>query len=167
MNPVSVLDQILADVRADVAQREAARPLDAVKEAARLVPSAIDPLPVFRAPGVSIIAEVKRVSPSRGQLAPISDPAALARDYANGGAAAISVLTEGRRFGGSLDDLREVRAAVDLPVLCKDFVVSSYQLWEARAAGADLALLIAAALDTNALVCLVERAQSIALTPLV
>ena len=167
MNPVSVLDQILADVRADLAQREADRPLEAVKEATRLVPSAIDPLPVFRAPGVSVIAEVKRVSPSRGHLAPITDAASLARDYAAGGAAAISVLTEARRFGGSLDDLREVRAAVEIPVLCKDFIVSSYQLWEARAAGADLALLIAAALDANALVCLVERAQSIGLTPLV
>jgi indole-3-glycerol phosphate synthase len=164
---VSVLEQILADVRSDLAEREASVPLDAVKESARLVPSALDPLPALRAPGVAVIAEVKRASPSRGELSPITDPAALARDYEAGGAVAISVLTEGHRFGGSINDLREVRAAVDIPVLCKDFIVSSYQLWEARAAGADLALLIVAALDQNTLLGLVERAESIGLTPLV
>ena len=98
-----------------------------------------------------MIAEVKRSSPSKGALADIADPAALAADYQAGGAATISVLTERRRFGGSLDDLEAVRAAVDIPVLRKDFIVTSYQLWEARAAGADLALLIVAALDQNQL----------------
>ena len=97
----------------------------------------------------------------------IKDPAALAADYAAGGAAAISVLTEQRRFGGTLDDLRAVRAQVDVPVLRKDFITTSYQLWEARAAGADMALLIVAALEQNALESLVERARSIGLTPLV
>ena len=97
-----------------------------------------------------MIAEVKRSSPSKGALADIADPAALAADYEAGGAATISVLTEQRRFGGSLDDLEAVRAAVDIPVLRKDFIVTSYQLWEARAAGADLALLIVAALTQNA-----------------
>ena len=87
--------------------------------------------------------------------------------YAEGGAAAISVLTEGRRFGGSLEDLRAVRGRVDVPVLRKDFIVSSYQLWEARAAGADMILLIVAALEQEALVSLIERASSIGLTPLV
>jgi indole-3-glycerol phosphate synthase len=91
----------------------------------------------------------------------------LAADYAAGGACAISVLTEGRRFGGSLEDLRAVRGRVDVPLLRKDFIVTSYQLWEARAAGADMALLIVAALDDNALECLIERAGSIGLTPLV
>jgi indole-3-glycerol phosphate synthase len=164
---VSALDQILVDARADLARREQALPLEAVKAAARQRPSALDPLPAFRAPGVSVIAEVKRSSPSRGSLAPIRDPAALARDYEAGGAAAISVLTERRRFGGTFDDLRAVRACVDVPLLCKDFIVSSYQLWEARAAGADLALLIVAALDQTALESLIERAHSIGLTPLV
>ncbi len=164
---MSVLDEIVDGVRVDLAEREAVVPLAAVKEAARRAPEALDPMPRFRAAGVSVIAEVKRSSPSKGELAEISDPAALAADYEAGGAATISVLTEGRRFGGSLDDLRAVRAAVGIPVLRKDFIVTSYQLWEARAAGADLALLIVAALDQVALEALVDRAQSIGLTPLV
>src|SRR6201986_2996300 len=112
-------------------------------------------------------AGVKRARPSRGQMAAISDPAALAADYEAGGAKVISVLTESRRFGGSLDYLDAVRRAVQVPVLRKDFVVSSYQLWEARAHGADVVLLIVAALEQSALVSLVERAVSIGLLPLV
>jgi indole-3-glycerol phosphate synthase len=164
---MSVLDEILDGVRLDLSEREAATPLEDLKQAARRARDALDPLPSFRSPGVSVIAEVKRSSPSKGALASIDDPAALAADYAAGGAATISVLTEKRRFGGSLDDLRAVRAAVDVPVLRKDFIVSSYQLWEARAAGADLALLIVAALTQPQLESLVERAKSIGLTPLV
>jgi indole-3-glycerol phosphate synthase len=165
--PPGVLADIVAGVREDLAARQRLVPLDVLKERARRAPPALDPLPLLRSPGVSIIAEVKRASPSMGELARIDDPAALARSYAAGGAAAISVLTESRRFGGSLADLSAVRAAVDIPVLRKDFVVSSYQLWEARAAGADLVLLMASVLDQQALVCLVERAESIGLTPLV
>lgn len=164
---MSVLDEIVDGVRVDLAEREAAVPLDEVKEAARHAPEALDPMPCFRAAGVSVIAEVKRSSPSKGAIAEIADPAALAAEYAAGGATAISVLTEKRRFGGSLDDLRAVRDAVRVPVLRKDFIVTSYQLWEARAAGADLALLIVAALQQSALESLVERAESIGLTPLV
>jgi indole-3-glycerol phosphate synthase len=100
-------------------------------------------------------------------MAAIDDPAALAADYEAGGAHVISVLTEQRRFGGTLDDLAAVRRAVRIPVLRKDFVVSSYQLWEARAYGADMVLLIVAALEQSALVSLVERALSIGLLPLV
>jgi len=164
---MSVLDDIIEGVRADLADRERETPLDDVKAAARRAVDAIDPLPAFRGAGVSVIAEVKRASPSRGPLAEIADPAWLAAEYAAGGAAAISVLTERRRFGGSLADLRAVRAVVDVPVLRKDFVVTSYQLWEARAAGADLVLLIVAALTQNELAGLVDRAASIGLTPLV
>ena len=164
---MSVLDEIIDGVRVDLAERQDAVPLDALKEAARRAPDALDPMPSFRAPGVSVIAEVKRSSPSKGALATISDPAALAADYQSGGAATISVLTEQRRFGGSLADLVAVRAAVDIPVLRKDFIVTSYQLWEARASGADLALLIVAALTQNELEALLDRAVSIGLTPLV
>ena len=121
----------------------------------------------LKAEGVSVIAEVKRASPSRGQMAAIADPAALAADYEAGGAKIISVLTESRRFGGTLEDLDAVRRAVQVPVLRKDFVVSSYQLWEARAHGADVVLLIVAALEQSALISLVERAASIGLLPLV
>jgi indole-3-glycerol phosphate synthase len=164
---VSVLDEILVGVREDLAAREAATPLDALKERAQRTPPARDVVSVFRQQGVQVIAEVKRRSPSKGELAEITDPAALAGDYAAGGAAVISVLTEGRRFGGSLDDLQAVRRAVDVPVLRKDFVVSGYQVWEARAYGADLLLLIVAALQQTALVSLIERTESLGMTPLV
>src|SRR6202451_3870903 len=138
-----------------------------MKERARQAPPPRDALAALKAEGVSVIAEVKRASPSRGQLATIADPAALAADYEAGGAKIISVLTEARRFGGSLEDLDAVRRAVQVPVLRKDFVVSSYQLWEARAHGADVILLIVAALEQTVLISLVERALSIGLLPLV
>jgi indole-3-glycerol phosphate synthase len=164
---VSVLDEILEGVRADLADRQRSVSLAQLKDQARRAPSPRDALAALKGEGVSVIAEVKRASPSRGAMAAIDDPAALAADYEAGGAVVISVLTEQRRFGGSLDDLAAVRRAVQIPVLRKDFVVSAYQLWEARAHGADLALLIVAALEQNALVSLVERAVSIGLVPLV
>ena len=164
---MSVLDEILAGVRADLAERQERVPLDELKARCARVPDGKPVVQGFRSEGVRVIAEVKRRSPSRGDLADIPDPAVLARDYEAGGAFAISVLTEQRRFGGTLADLDAVRQAVDVPVLRKDFIVSSYQLWEARAHGADLALLIVAALEQNALVSLVERAESIGLTALV
>jgi indole-3-glycerol phosphate synthase len=166
-NRVSVLDEILDGVRADLAERQRRVPLDQLKEMARRAPSPRDAMAALKAEGVSVIAEVKRASPSRGELASIPDPAALAADYEAGGAKMISVLTEPRRFGGSLADLDAVRRAVQVPVLRKDFVVSSYQLWEARAHGADVVLLIVAILDQSALISLVERAASIGLLPLV
>jgi indole-3-glycerol phosphate synthase len=164
---MTVLDEILVGVRADLADREQQTPLAALQEKVASSVGARDPMPAFAAPGVSVIAEIKRSSPSKGDLAPIGDPAALAREYATGGAAAISVLTEERRFGGSLDDLRAVRSAVVTPILRKDFIVTPYQLWEARAAGADLALLIVAALTQPELFALLEVAAEVGLTPLV
>jgi indole-3-glycerol phosphate synthase len=164
---VSVLDEILAGVRADVADREAAFPLGQVKAAAARRPPARDTMAALHAPGVGVIAEVKRASPSSGPLNEIPDPAWLAGEYEAGGARVISVLTEQRRFGGSLADLDAVRAAVDVPVLRKDFVVSSYQVHEARAHGADMVLLIVAALEQNVLLGLVERVESLGMTALV
>jgi indole-3-glycerol phosphate synthase len=164
---VSVLDDILDGVRADLAVRQRETPLERLKEIAARAASPKDVMAAFSGTEVAVIAEVKRASPSKGAMAAIADPAALAADYEAGGARIISVLTEQRRFGGSLDDLAAVRDAVAVPVLRKDFIVSSYQLWEARAFGADLALLIVAALEQIALVSLVERALSIGLVPLV
>lgn len=164
----TVLDEIIDGVREDLAIRTAQVSLDELKSRARRVAPALDAYAVLRAgDGVTVIAEVKRSSPSRGALATIADPAGLAAEYAAGGAGIVSVLTEGRRFGGSLQDLTEVRAAVAIPVLRKDFMVSSYQLWEARAYGADVILLIVAALDQPTLVGLRERAQSLGMTSLV
>ena len=164
---MSILEEIVDGVRADLAERQQAVSLDALKEMAVHAPSPLDALGALRGQGVSVIAEVKRCSPSKGALAAIADPAGLAADYESGGAAVISVLTERRRFGGAIDDLAQVRNRVEIPVLRKDFIVTSYQLWEARAYGADLALLIVAALEQQALISLIERAESIGLTPLV
>lgn len=163
----SVLDEIVAGVHEDVAMRQAAVPLDTLKARAAAARPALDALAALRAPGVGVIAEVKRRSPSKGALAPIDDPAALAGQYESGGARIISVLTEGRRFGGSLDDLDAVRAAVRVPVLRKDFVVGSYQVHEARAHGADVVLLLVAALEQNVLIGLRERVESLGMTALV
>jgi indole-3-glycerol phosphate synthase len=164
---VTVLDDILVGVREDLAARQERTSLDDLKARAAHVAPALDGAVALKQPGVAVIAEVKRSSPSKGQLAAIADPAALAEDYEAGGASVISVLTEQRRFGGTLADLDAVRARVDVPLLRKDFVVSSYQVWEARAHGADLVLLIVAALEQNALVSLVERTESLGMTPLV
>ena len=164
---MSVLEAILDGVREDLAAREAAVPLAEIKSRAQRASDPLPVMPVLRAAGVGVIAEVKRRSPSRGLLAGIADPAKLAATYADGGARAISVLTEQRQFGGSLADLADVRAAVDIPVLRKDFVVSPYQVHEARAYGADLVLLIVAALSQNVLHGLLDRVESLGMTALV
>lgn len=164
---MAVLDDIIAGVREDMAERQARVGLTDLLYQVPHLPGTLDPLPGFRAPGVQVIAEVKRASPSKGDLAEIADPAALAQAYADGGAAAISVLTERRRFRGSLEDLVAVRAKVEIPVLRKDFIVDDYQLAEARVAGADLALLIVAALSDTRLRDLMDTAAALDLTPLV
>jgi len=164
---LGVLDEIIAGVRAEVQRREGLVPLSRIRELAAAAPPPIDACAALRKPGVGVIAEVKRASPSKGALADIPDPADLASEYAAGGARCISVLTEQRWFGGSLDDLTAVRAAVDVPVLRKDFIVSSYQVHEARAYGADLVLLMVVALEQNVLVGLLERIESLGMTALV
>jgi indole-3-glycerol phosphate synthase len=163
-----VLSELTANSVADAEARRAERPLAEVEAAALARPPAIDALAAL-APGdrVKVIAEIKRSSPSRGSLATIDDPAALARTYELGGASAISVLTEGRKFGGSLADLEAVRAAVSLPVLRKDFIATPYQVYEARAAGADLVLLIVAALDDATLAELYALITELGMTALV
>ena len=169
---MTVLDDILAGVREDLALRKERTSLEELKERAYRQVPAKDARGLLKPReedqrGVKVIAEVKRRSPSKGALADIPEPAKLAEQYELGGASVISVLTEQRRFGGSLDDLRAVRCAVDVPVLRKDFVVDPYQMWEARAWGADVLLLIVAALEQEALVSLVERTHSLGMTALV
>ncbi len=167
MSSATVLDSIIEGVCADVAAREAVVSLSEVKAAAKAMPPPLDVLAVLREPGIGVIAEVKRASPSAGRLAAISDPAELARAYQNGGARVVSVLTEQRRFNGTLADLDAVRAAVSVPVLRKDFVMQPYQIHEARAHGADMLLLIVAALEQPALVSMLDRTESLGMTALV
>ncbi len=163
-----MLSDLVAGAVADASDRLAARGFDVVEAAALARPAALDVLAALApADGVKIIAEVKRASPSRGVLADITDPASLAVSYQTGGASAISVLTEQRRFLGSLADLEGVRAAVDVPVLRKDFITNAYQVLEARAAGADLVLLIVAALDQTALAELHALIGQLGMTALV
>ena len=167
MSSASVLDSILEGVCADVAAREAVVSMAEVKAAAKAMPPPLDVMAALREPGIGVIAEVKRASPSKGDLASISDPGRLASVYQAGGARVISVLTEQRRFNGSLADLDAVRSAVSIPVLRKDFVVQPYQIHEARAHGTDMLLLIVAALEQPALVSMLDRTESLGMTALV
>ena len=165
---MSVLDELVAGALEDQQTRELTVSLEDVKKAALAAPAPIDATRwLKRADGIPVIAEIKRASPSKGHLSDIPDPAALAREYEKGGASAISVLTEGRRFLGSLDDFDKVRAAVHIPVLRKDFIVTDYQIYEARAHGADLVLLIVAALDDAQLKHLLDLAHELSMTVLV
>jgi indole-3-glycerol phosphate synthase len=158
----------MRDAAEDAARREASLPFERVEEAAHRAAPARDALAALRPDAhVKIIAEVKRASPSRGELAQIPDPAALAGIYASGGASAISVLTEPRRFKGSLADLESVRSAVGVPVLRKDFISTAYQVYESRASGADIVLLIVAGLAQEQLVSLNSLATSLGMTALV
>ncbi len=167
---MNILDTIVTHKRAEVAARKAARPLSAfnVECAARgpvrdLIAALQDPA----RPAPQVIAEIKRRSPSKGVLRADIDPATVAAIYEQNGAAAISVLTDHRFFGGSLDDLVLARRCVSIPVLCKEFVVDPYQIVEAFAAGADAVLLIAAALDKNALIEYRELCLSLSMAALI
>jgi len=164
----NVLETLVAGALEDAAARRAERPASDVERAIDQVAPALDAL-VHLAPGdrVKVIAEVKRASPSRGAMATIADPAALAADYERGGASTISVLTEGRKFLGSLADLEAVKARVSVPVLRKDFIADPYQVLEARAAGADVVLLIVAALEQRQLVALHDLAEQLGMRVLV
>jgi len=162
----SILERIFAAKRIELEAERAATPFEAIREAARLAAPPRDFLAALRARRPAIIAEIKRASPSKGDILPGLDPAAVAHDYALSGAAAISVLTD-RHFKGSLEDLRSVRKAVDLPLLRKDFIFDTYQLYQARAAGADCILLIAAMLKAANLRTLYLEARELGLQALV
>ncbi len=162
----SILDKIYAAKRIEVrASRAAISPMAIVAEAGR-APKPRDFVAALRAKRPAIIAEIKRASPSKGDIMPGLDPAKVAREYVAGGAAAISVLTDAH-FKGTLDDLRAVRAAVDAPLLRKDFIFEPYQVYEARAAGADCILLIAAMLKEGELRSLSALARELGMATLV
>lgn len=163
----TVLDDIIAGVREDLAQRQVQISLDEISRAAAAAPPARPVIEALRRPTLSLIAEVKRRSPSKGDLAEIPEPAILAAQYARGGASAISVLTEQRRFGGSLADLDAVRAMAPTPILRKDFIVTDYQVYEARAHGTDLILLMASALEDPDLTRLHRLTTELGMTALV
>jgi len=146
---MSVLDSIIEGVREDLAARRL--PLSQIHEAMENAAKPLDAHAFLSQSEMNVIAEVKRSSPSKGELAPITDPAALAEQYQEAGASAVSVLTERRRFAGSLEDLDAVRARVTIPVLRKDFMIDEYQFLEARAHAADIVLLIVAALSRSQL----------------
>ncbi len=163
----SVLDQIIAGVLEDQAVREAQIPYKEIKAQSNDAPPAIDAYAALANKCVSVIAEVKRASPSKGDLADIPEPEVLAAAYEEAGASVISCLTEQRRFKGSLADFDAVRRNVEIPLLRKDFMVNPYQIHEARAHGADVILLIVAALDQRRLESLLDRTESLGMTALV
>jgi len=166
---MSILDEIVRHKRGEIAARKTAMPRGALVTRAAMLPAPRDfERALTPAAGrARLIAEVKRASPSRGVLKADLDPVALAATYARQGADAISVLTDAKYFGGSLDDLAAVRAAVEVPLLRKDFTLDDYQLWEARAAGADAVLLIVAILEPSALAELAAAAKGLGLAALV
>lgn len=162
---MSVLDSIIEGVREDLAARR--KPLAQLQEAMDIAALVRDPLKTLLSNELSVIAEVKRSSPSKGALATIADPASLAEQYENAGASVISVLTERRRFGGSLADLDAVRSRVNIPILRKDFMVDEYQFFEARAHGADVVLLIVAALSKSQLIDFHQLSEGLGMRALV
>ncbi len=168
-----MLDEIIAHKRIEIAEAESAVPLSELRRLAAWQPQARDFVAALRHAGAragrtpALIAEVKRASPSRGELNADLDPAALAHDYAHAGAAAISVLTDRRFFRGSLADLEAVRRAVLQPILQKDFIVNEYSIVQARAAGADAVLLIVAALDDAELRDLLAVTHGLAMNAIV
>jgi indole-3-glycerol phosphate synthase len=164
---MTYLDELLGLRVASVAREKARRPVGSLQAAASSRSDYRDFAGALRGRSPAIIAEFKRSSPSAGPIARSADPALVASAYERGGAAALSVLTEPDRFGGSFADLRAARAATSLPVLCKDFIVDEYQIWAAAAEGADAVLLIVAALDEFRLREFIDIAGGLGLAALV
>jgi indole-3-glycerol phosphate synthase len=163
----TILDEIIRWKRGEIARHKRARPVQVVQAKVATAPSPRDFAAALRAPGVSLIAEVKRASPSKGVLRHDFDAVALAREYERSGASAVSVLTDGHFFQGNLSHLQAVRQNVGLPVLRKDFVLDPYQVYEARATGADAVLLIVAALNDTALKALHHLVQQLGMVALI
>lgn len=163
----TVFEQIVQGVIEDVAAREAQLPFKEIKAMSRAAEPPRDAVAALERSGCGVIAEIKRATPFKGQIAQIDSPALLAQDFEAGGARVIGCQTERRRFQGSLEDLRAVKAAVDVPVMSKDFIVDPYQIHEARYYGADMVPLVATALDQARLESLLDRIESLGMTALV
>lgn len=164
---MSFLERVVAARRADAERRRAAGALALAREAVAAAGEPRDFYGAIASPGLSLIAEIKRASPSAGEIVAHARPARYAKLYEEAGASALSVLTEPEHFRGSLEDLRAARDAVSIPALRKDFLCDPLHLWEARACGADAVLLIVAALDQAALVALLDLAETLGLAALV
>jgi indole-3-glycerol phosphate synthase len=164
---VTRLDAIVQATRDEVERRKRERPLAELEREAEARPEGRPFLEALARPGTSLIAEHKRRSPSAGEIRAGAGVTDIVRAYERGGAAALSILTEERHFGGSLDDLREARAASDLPILRKDFTLDPYQLVEARAVGADAVLLVVGSLERDELAWLFQEARALDLDALV
>ena len=163
-----MLEQLFAGALRDSQLREASVSSSQIEAEIRKLPEPLDPLDFLHSKhNIKVIAEIKRASPSRGDLADIPDPAAFARSYEGSGAAAISVLTEQHGFKGSLNDFDAVRGAVEIPLLRKDFISTEYQVLESRAHGADLVLLIAAGLEPKRLIALKELIENLGMSALI
>ncbi len=162
-----ILDQIVSNVRRRLAERKKQRPLAELEHLASGGETPRDFAGALQGTDIKVIAEVKRASPSKGWLSPNLKVAALVQSYATGGAAAISVLTESEFFKGSFADLAAARRAIDLPLLCKDFILDPYQIYEARSYGADAILLIAAILSASELTALMAVAHRLGMSALI
>lgn len=163
-----MLEKLFAGALEDSLLREALVSTSQLEQEISVMPAALDPWAfLYSDDSIKVIAEIKRASPSRGQLAEIPDPSALALDYESGGAGAISVLTEQHGFKGSMKDLDSVRRAVEIPVLRKDFISTEYQVLESRAHGADMVLLIVAGLEPKRLVQLKSLVEDLGMEALV
>ena len=163
-----MLEKLFAGALEDSLLREALVSTSQLEQEISVMPAALDPWAfLYSEDSIKVIAEIKRASPSRGQLAEIPDPSALAFDYESGGAGAISVLTEQHGFKGSMKDLDSVRRAVEIPVLRKDFISTEYQVLESRAHGADMVLLIVAGLERKRLIRLLRLVEDLGMEALV
>ena len=165
MSDSNVLTSIIEGVIEDVEKRQV--PISQIKEQLKNAPKLRNAYEALNKDGMRLIAEIKRSSPSKGDLSAIENPVSLANDYQSGGADLISVLTESRRFKGNISDLIAVRSAVDLPVLRKDFIVTEFQVYESRLLGADLMLLIVAGLLKSQLVDFYQLATELGMDVLV
>ena len=164
----NILDQIVEHKKVEIAAAKAKRPLDVVKDDASQSPPVRDFVAALRrTQGIALIAEIKKASPSAGLIRQDFNPVEIARVYERHGAACLSCLTDEHFFQGHLDYLRAIRSSAQIPVLRKDFIIDEYQVWEARAAGADCVLLIAECLDDQSLALLLHNAEQLGMHALI